>query len=143
MQHPLTHNYRLLGFYVLFWAIIGTINLVLQVFWNNVPFIFSLLDTTTTYVLYPLLGSSIWYSIRYNSLEEVGIIRLVLFHFIAASILCGIWVYITYAIYQLFITEENDFLNQGIPTKIFYGYIIDTIYLVFFDTFNIYKNPRP
>ena len=140
MKHPLTHNYRLLGYYTLFWAVIGIINLVLQVFWYNVPLVYSLLDTGTTYVLYPLIGSSIWYSIRYNSLEEVGVLRLVLFHFIAASILCGIWVYITYAIYQPFITEQNDFLNKGIPSKIFAGYIMYAIYLVFFYAVNYYQS---
>jgi sensor histidine kinase YesM len=101
---------------------------------------YSLLDTGTTYVLYPLLGSSIWYSIRYNSLEEVGIARLVLFHFVAASILCGIWVYISYAIYQPFISENNNFLSKDIPSKIFAGYIMYTIYLVFFYAVNYYES---
>ncbi len=139
MKHPLTHNYRLLGFYALFWAVIAVINIVLQVVWYNVPIVYSLLDTGTNYVLYPLLGSSIWYSIRYNSLEEVSVVRLVFFHFIAASILCGIWVYISYAIYQPFITEQNDFLNKGIPSKIFAGYIMYAIYLVFFYAVNYYQ----
>jgi two-component system, LytTR family, sensor kinase len=140
MKHPLTHNYRLLGFYALFWAVIGLINIILQVFWYNVPLTYSLLDTGTNYVLYPLLGSSIWYSIRYNSLEEVSIFRLVLFHFIAASILCGIWVYISYAIYQPFISSENNFLKNGLPSKIFAGYIMYTIYLVFFYAVNYYES---
>ncbi len=140
MQHPLTHNYRLLGFYALFWAVIATINIVLQVVWYNVPIVYSLLDTGTNYVLYPLLGSSIWYSIRYNSLEEVSVVRLLLFHFIAASILCGIWVYISYAIYQPFITAENDFLNEGIPSKIFAGYLMYAIYLIFFYAVNYYQS---
>jgi LytS/YehU family sensor histidine kinase len=91
-------------------------------------------------VLYPLLGSSIWYSIRYNSLEDVGVFRLVLFHFIAASILCGIWVYISYALYQPFTTEENDYLNKGIPSKIFAGYIMYSVYLVFFYAVNYYQS---
>ena len=64
MKHPLTNNYRLLGFYAIFWATISVINIVLQVFWYNVPLVYSLLDTGTNYVLYPLLGSSIWYSIQ-------------------------------------------------------------------------------
>jgi two-component system, LytTR family, sensor kinase len=140
MKHPLTHNYRLLGYYALFWAVIGLINLLLQVFWYNVPWVYSLLDTGTTYVLYPLLGSSIWYSIRYNSLEEVGVIRLVVFHFVAASIICGIWVYISYAIYQPFISKENDFLSKGLPSKIFGGYIMYAIYLVFFYAVNYYES---
>lgn len=140
MKHPLTNNYRLLLFYALFWVVIAVINIVLQVIWYNVPLTDSLLDTGTNYVLYPLMGSSIWYSIRYNSLEEVSVFRLFLFHFIAASILCGIWVYISYAIYQPFITEENHFLRDGLPSKIFAGYIMYTIYLVFFYAVNYYQS---
>ena len=140
MKHPLTHNYRLLGFYTLFWAVIGITNIVLQVLWYNVSLTESLLDTGTTYILYPLLGSSIWYSIRYNSLEEVGIVRLVVFHFVAASILCGIWVSISYAIFQPFITEKNHFLKDGLPSKIFAGYVMYTIYLVFFYAVNYYQS---
>jgi two-component system LytT family sensor kinase len=140
MKHPLTNNYRLLGYYALFWAVIGVINLVLQIFWYNVSPTESLLDTGTTYVLYPLLGSSIWYSIRYNSLEEVGIGRLVLFHFVAASILCGIWFSISYAIFQPFITPEKHFLKDGLPSKILYGYGMYTIFLVFFYAVNYYQS---
>jgi len=140
MNHPLTNNYRLLGFYALFWAVIALFNIILQVFWYNVPLVYSLLDSGTNYVLYPLIGSSIWYSIRYNSLEDVGVFRLVLFHFIAASILCGIWVYISYAIYQPFIKSDNNFLNEGLPSKIFAGYLMYAIYLVFFYAVNYYQS---
>ena len=140
MKHPLTNNYRLLGFYAIFWATIGLINIVLQVLWYNVPLTYSLLDTGTNYVLYPLLGSSIWYSIRYNSVEEVSVVRLIIFHFIAASILCGIWVYISYAIYQPFIRDNNNFLREGLPSKIFAGYIMYAIYLVFFYAVNYYQS---
>ena len=140
MKHPLTNNYRLLGFYALFWAVIAVINIILQVIWYDVTLTESLLDTGTTYILYPLLGSSIWYSIRYNSLEETGIGRLVLFHLVAASILCGIWVTISYAIFQPFITEENHFLKDGCPSKIFAGYLMYAIYLVFFYAVNYYQS---
>lgn len=140
MKHPLTNNYRLLLFYSLFWGVIATINIVLQVLWYNVPLTYSLLDSGTNYVLYPLLGSSIWYSIRYNSLEEVSVGRLILFHFIAASLLCGIWVYISYAIYQPFIYDDNKFLKDGLPSKIFTGYLLYIIYLVFFYAVNYYQS---
>ena len=140
MKHPLTNNYRLLLFYSLFWGVIATINIVLQVLWYNVPITYSLLDSGTNYVLYPLLGSSIWYSIRYNSLEEVSVGRLILFHFIAASLLCGIWVYISYAIYQPFIYDDNTFLEDGLPSKIFAGYLLYIIYLVFFYAVNYYQS---
>ena len=140
MKHPLTNNYRLLGFYAIFWAIISIINIILQVFWYDIPFTYSILDTGTTYVLYPLLGSSIWYSIRYNSLEEVSVGRLIIFHFIAASILCGIWIYISYAIYQPFIKDNNKYLKDGLPSKIFLGYVMYAIYLVFFYAVNYYQS---
>jgi len=140
MKHPLTNNYRLLLYYSLFWGVIATINIILQVLWYNVPITYSLLDSGSNYILYPLLGSSIWYSIRYNSLEEVSVGRLFLFHFIAASILCGIWVYISYAIYQPFIYDDNKFLKDGLPSKIFVGYVMYIIYLVFFYAVNYYQS---
>jgi len=140
MNHPLTNNYRLLLSYVLFWGVISISNIILQVFWYDVPLVYSLLDTGTNYVLYPLLGSSIWYSIKYNSLEEFSIGRLILFHFIAASILCAIWVYISFAIYKPFITEKNSFLENGLPSKIFGGYVMYAIYLIFFYAVNYYQS---
>ena len=140
MKHPLTNNYRLLLFYALFWVVIGIINLILQVFLNNVPFIYSLLDTGTNYILYPLLGSSIWYSIKYNSLENATIGSLVLFHFIAASILCAIWVAITYAIFRPFFDHGDDFLINTLPYKVFAGYVMYAIYLVFFYAVNYYQS---
>ena len=140
MNHPLTNNYRLLLSYVLFWVIISISTIILQVFWYAVPFTYSLLETGTDYVLYPLMGSSIWYSIRYNSLEEVSAGRLILFHFIAASILCAIWVYISFAIYKPFIKEKNSFLENGLPAKILLGYILYAMFLIFFYAVNYYQS---
>lgn len=140
MKHPLTHNFRLLGFYALFWAVIGIIDLFLLFFWNNVPLTYALLDTGTTFILYPLLGSSIWYSIRYNSLEEVSIGRLILFHFIAASILCAIWISLIYAIFKPFIANSDNFLKNSLPYKIFGGYVMYTVFLVFFYAVNYYES---
>ena len=140
MKHPLTNNYRLLIFYAIFWVVIGLTYLILQVFWYNVPLIYSILDTSTTYLLFPLLGSSIWYSIKYNTLEDASIGSLLLFHFIAASILCGIWVAISYAIFRPFFNQGNDFLRNSLPSKIFAGYIMYAIYLVFFYAINYYQS---
>jgi sensor histidine kinase YesM len=140
MKHPLTNNYRLLGFYAIFWTVIAAINTILQVFWYDVPFVFSILDSGTNYVLYPLLGSSIWYSIRYNNVEELGILRVALFHFVAATILVAIWFYLSYVIYQPFLSGENNFLSKGLPSKIFAGYLMYAIYLVFFYAVNYYQS---
>ena len=140
MKHPLTNNYKLLLYYVLFWGVISAINIILQVLWYDVSLTYSLLDTATNYVLYPLLGSSIWYSIRYNSLEEVSVGRLLMFHFIAASILCAIWVYISSVIYSPFISAEDTILKNDLPFKIFLGYLMYMIYLVFFYAVNYYQS---
>ena len=140
MNHPLTNNYRLLIYYALFWAVIGVTNLILQIFFYNVPLTLSLLDTVGTFVIYPLLGSSIWYSIRYNNLEEISIGRLIVFHFIAASILCGIWVMLIYAIFKPFMGQGNDFLKNTLPSKIFGGYVMYAVYLIFFYAVNYYQS---
>ncbi|MDP2112901.1 MAG: histidine kinase, partial [Bacteroidota bacterium] len=80
------------------------------------------------------------YSIRYSTLEEVSVGRLLLFHFIAASILCAIWVYISSVIYSPFISIENDILKNDLPFKIFLGYLMYIIYLVFFYAVNYYES---
>jgi sensor histidine kinase YesM len=140
MKHPLTNNYRLLILYAIFWALLGAVELVLMVIWYNRPLSISGVEALTTYVLFPLLGSSIWYSIRYNSLEEVTIGRLLLFHLIAASILCGIWLYITYAIYKSVISVSNEYPRNSLPSKIFTGYLMYAILLVFFYAVNYYQS---
>jgi sensor histidine kinase YesM len=140
MRHPLTSNYRLLGFYVVFWAVIGAVNIILQVIWNSVPITESILDSFSNFVLYPILGSSIWYSIRYNSLEEVSIGRLIIFHFIAASILCGIWLYISYVIRLPFLPDNGKMLNSRLPGSLLSGYAMYAVYLVFFYAVNYYQS---
>jgi len=142
MKHPLTNNVRLLLSYVLFWAIISIIDTSLNVFWYDVPLTYSLLNTGTNYVLFPLLGSSIWYSIRYNSLEEVSAVRLLLFHLIAASILCAIWIYISYAISHPFTANGDHSFEKMLPSKIFTGYLMYVINLVFFYAVNYYQSLR-
>jgi len=140
MSHPLTNNYRLLIYYALFWVVIGVTNLIMLTFFYNVPLTYSLLDTISTFVIYPLLGSSIWYSIRYNNLEEISIARLIVFHLIAASILCGIWVSLIYALFKPFVGEGNDFLKNSLPSKIFGGYVMYAVFLVFFYAVNYYQS---
>lgn len=140
MKHPLTSNYRLLGFYIIFWVVIGVIVVIINVIWYSVSLSSSLLETTSNFVLYPILGSSIWYSIRYNSLEEVSVGRLIIFHTIAASILVGIWVSISYAIFQPFINKGDKYLADVLPIKFMVGYVLYAIYLVFFYAVNYYQS---
>lgn len=139
MKHPLTNNVRLLLSYVLFWAVISIINIALNVLWYDMPLTYSLLDTGTNYILFPILGSSIWYSIRYNSLEVVSVARLLLFHIIASSILCAIWIYISYAIFGPFISEGDHSFEKNLPTKVFAGYLMYALNLIFFYAVNYYQ----
>lgn len=140
MKHPLTHNYRLLLSYTVFWASLAIINVLLQFFWYSIPLSNALIDSGSNFILYPLLGSSIWYSIRYNSLEVVPIFRLILFHTIAATILSAIWIYISFIISQAFITNASKFLENSLPIKIFTGYLMYIIFLVFFYAVNYYES---
>jgi sensor histidine kinase YesM len=140
MKHPLTNNTRLLLAYIAFWAVIAGTNLALAIFWYDIPINLSILDSATNFVLYPLLGSSIWYSIRYNNLEELSIGRLLFFHFIAASILSGFWVLLSYAIYRPFITDEEYLFQKGVPAKLFAGYLMYAIFLIFFYAVNYYQS---
>jgi sensor histidine kinase YesM len=132
MKHPLTNNYQLLLAYAVFWAIIGILNAILQVFWYDVLVQNAILDAVSTYILYPILGTSIWYSIKYNSLEEVSVSRLILFNLVAATLLSGVWIYFTFTIFKIFSPERTEFLYSSLPAKILAGYIMYMVMMVFF-----------
>lgn len=139
MNHPLTSNYRLLLFYIIFWVIVGLSSLTVQFLWYDYPLTYAILDSLTNYLLYPLLGSSIWYSIKYYSPEKNSIGGLLLFHFIAASMLCFIWILLTYAAFKPFFAVD-DFLKDTLPNRIFLGYIMYALYLMFFYAVNYYQS---
>lgn len=139
MKHPLINNKNLMLYYGLFWVVIGTSNVLIQTLWYGTDLTSSFLFAVSYFVIYPVLGASIWYVIKYNSLDETELMWVVLYHLIAATIINGIWIYLGFITINMVDGDHLDLLYQTIPTKVFFGYIMYTIYVVFFYAINYYQ----
>jgi len=138
MRHPFVINQRLLFFYGIFWLVFFGGNVFLQTIWYHVPVSVSIVDSAASYLLYPFLGASIWYAIRYNSIDDVPISKMLVFHFIYSTILNIIWIYIGFIIFKAFFPEQIGNHINSLPAKAFGGYLIYVVYLIFFYAVDYY-----
>ena len=140
MKHPFINNRILSAYYGLFWLLMAVINLLVQVLWYDMSFNVGLLESIVIFVLYPIMGSSIWYIIQYNGLNENDWMKNILFHFVAASILNGIWLYAAYVLVKITDDSHLDYMRRTLPGKVLTGYLLYAGYVVFFYAVNYYNS---
>jgi LytS/YehU family sensor histidine kinase len=114
--------------------------MLIQHLWYGTSLSESFLSSLSNFILYPVLGASIWYMIKYNSLENSEASWVVLYHLIGATIINAIWVYLSFIITKIVDVTRLEVLYETLPSKIFSGYIMYTIYAVFFYAINYYQS---
>lgn len=139
MKHPFINNRLLSVYYVVFWLVMGALNFLVQVLWYDVGIKLGLIESVIIFVLYPLMGTSIWYIIQYNGLNENKWLKNLLFHLVAASILNVIWLYFSYMLVKTFNAEQLAYTSRSLPLKVQAGYLLYAIYVVFFYAVNYYN----
>ncbi|MHA7111690.1 sensor histidine kinase [Sunxiuqinia elliptica] len=142
MKHPFISNKTLMLYYGVFWLIIGISNILIQYLWYGVDLNIAFLYAFSYFGLYPILGGSIWFIIKFNSLDEKEFIWVMLYHFIGATILNGIWVYLSFIMIKIVNPEHLEELYETLPGKIFSGYVMYVIYVLFFYSINYYQTLR-
>ncbi|MCW0482624.1 sensor histidine kinase [Gaoshiqia sediminis] len=140
MKHPFFNNRILILYYGLFWLVMGLGNSLLQAFWNNMGMEASLLESVHLFLLYPILGASIWYLIRYNGLNENDWLWNVMFHLVAASILNAIWLYMGFIAVGMVNEIYLDNFYKALPSNILAGYLMYAGYVVFFYALGYYDS---
>ena len=132
MKHPFINNKSLMLYYGVFWLIIGTANVLIQNLWYDADLAVAFLWAFSYFVLYPTLGGSIWFIIKYNSLDENEFTWVVLYHLIGATIINAIWIYLSFIIIKIVEVTHLNHLYETLPSRIFSGYVMYSIYVVFF-----------
>ncbi|WP_372773742.1 sensor histidine kinase [Mangrovibacterium sp.] len=140
MKHPFINNRILSRYYVVFWLFIGLVNLLIQVYWYDLNFEAGLLESIVIFALYPIMGASIWFIIQYNRLDESDWAKNILYHFVAATILNVIWLYLSYVLAKTFDESQMGFVRNGLPSKVLTGYLLYVGYVVFFYAVNYYNS---
>ena len=138
MKHPFISNRILSLYYGLFWLVMGVGGVLLQTLWARSSFIISVSESISIFVLFPILGASIWYLVKYNGISENDWSRNILFHLVASSILNVIWLYVSFIIAKSF--DAQDYLYRTLPTKILTGYLLYVGYVVFFYAISYYNS---
>ena len=140
MKHPFINNRILSLYYSFFWLLMGIGNIFLQTLWYQMSFEAALLESCSVFVLYPVLGTCIWYLIKYNGLREDDWLLNVLFNFIAASILNAVWLYLSFIMVKMIDSSHLVYLYDALPSKILTGYLMYAVYVVFFYAVGYYNS---
>ncbi|WP_159518729.1 sensor histidine kinase [Sunxiuqinia indica] len=140
MKHPFINNKILMLYYGVFWLVIGVSNISIQYFWYGTDLISSSLSAFIYFVIYPVLGASIWFIIKYNSLEENELTWVLLYHLIGASILNAIWIYLGFISIKVIDSGNLYLLYDTLPGRIFSGYVMYVIFVLFFLAINYYQS---
>jgi two-component system, LytTR family, sensor kinase len=138
-RHPFITNPRIAIYYGLFWVIAATANILVLILGNGVDVLDAIVQVCAFLLTFAVIGTSIWYVIKFSTIEDNSFWRIIIAHSIAASIIIFIWMYFGMVIMKLFhpITlerEKNQFANL-----IFTGYFLYTIYVIFFYALNYYN----
>lgn len=138
-RHPFISNPRIAIYYGLFWFAAATANILLLTLGNGVAFIDALIEVFAFLLSFAVIGTAIWYVIKFSTLENNSFWRIVLAHTIAATIIIFIWMYVGVVIIKLFHPEPSYWMEKQVVNRLFGGYGLYTIYIVFFYAVNYYN----
>jgi len=137
-RHPFLTNPRLAIYYGLFWIVAAVVMVLIFTFSNGIDFQIAVVEVSSFVIIYALIGGSIWYVIKFTTLENNSTYRILLAHLIAASIIVFIWMYLGVVIIKLFHPEAAEMMRKGVVNRIFGGYMMYLVFVVFFYAVNYY-----
>lgn len=138
MKHPFINNRILSLYYALFWLVMGVGSILLQTLWAKNSFVISVSESISVFVVYPILGISIWYLVKYNTISENNLTKNILFHIFAGTIITALWLYISFVIAGSL--DVMSYLYSELPSKILTGYLLYAGYVVFFYAIGYYNS---
>ena len=140
MKHPLLTNSRFLVLYGIFWLVIAGASTVIQWNYYDMPIEQALSVSYVQYILIAIIALNIWYVVKYNPIEANPWWKLVFFHFIAATILILLWVYLSTLIIDVITPSMKEYMTMSLPSRFLSGYLLYVFYVFFFMAMIYYEN---
>jgi sensor histidine kinase YesM len=138
-RHPFISKPKIAVYYIIFWVILSTTNaLVKWLAYDISPGIASL-ETFSFLFMFGIVGSAIWYVIKFSTLENNSAGRIVLSHLFASTIIVFIWLYLGIVITKLFHPTPEEYIEKNFAANVFSGYFFYFTYIVFFYAVNYYQ----
>lgn len=139
LRHPFITNPRLAIYYGLFWFVAGSAMVFISTYVSGVSFGISVVEVFSFVITYALIGSAIWYVIKFTTLEDHSVPNILFAHLIAASIIVFVWMYFGVVIIKLLHSDSDEWIKKIIVVRIFFGYMLYIIYVIFFYAVNYYQ----
>ena len=138
-KHPFISNPRLSIYYILVWLAVLTGGVLLK--WLAYGFEpgIAVAEGLAFPFMFAIVGTSIWYVIKYSSLENYTIVRIILSHIIAATIIVFIWLYIGIILIKLLHPYSDQWIDNNLAVNIFGGYMMYITYVLFFYAVSYYQ----
>ncbi len=138
-RHPFIKNPKIAIYYGLFWGVAATANILVLTLGNGVNTLDAIVEVCAFLLSFAVVGSAIWYVIKFSTLEDNDFWRIVFAHVIAASIIVFLWIYFGIVIIKLFHPAPEHWIENRVVNRIFGGYALYTIYVLFFYAINYYN----
>ena len=137
-RHPFLTNPKLTIGYGIFWFVAATVMILVATLVNDMPFDRAMMEILSFVVLYAFIGTAIWYVIKYSTLEDTSILRIILAHLIAATIIVFLWIYIGVVIIKIFHPDADQWLENAMFNRAVAGYVMYVGFVIFFYAVNYY-----
>ena len=113
LRHPFITTPRLAIFYALFWFVAAAVNVLILTFANGIDFTIALVEVFSFILIYAVIGTAIWYVIKFSVIEDSSWYQLILAHAIAATIIVFIWIYSGMVVIKLLHPHPSVWLHRG------------------------------
>jgi two-component system, LytTR family, sensor kinase len=138
-RHPFITNPKIAIYYGMFWVVAAAANVLVLIIGNGEDVVSAIVEVIAFIISFAIIGTSIWYVIKFSTLENNNFWRILLAHTIAASLIIFIWIYIGSVIMKLLHPEPGYWLEEKFLLRVLAGYSFYTIYVVFFYAVNYYN----
>lgn len=137
-RHPFITNPRLSISYGVSWTAASMALVFHETFVNGESFALAMTEILTFMILFAVIGSAIWYVIKFSTLEDNSSVRIVLAHLMAATIIVFIWIYTCIVVIKLIHPNASYWLDQTLANRLLGGYVLYIINVIFFYAVNYY-----
>lgn len=142
MSNPFTSNKKVFAAYASMWFLVFLSHVAIIMIVQDIKLYAALVDSSIFNFLYLVIGFGIWYTVRFNNLENYTPIKIFLNHIVSAVITAGIWVAAGEFVVSKILSQEKfylDFLSKSLIWRFLIG-ILFYIALVSINYVIIYYN---
>lgn len=143
MIHPIANNRSYLVIYGIFWILIAAIHGTFLYKFYNASIYLAIADSFIYYLLYALIGLSLWFAVKFSQMETNNIGSLILNHLTAVSItLVVLFLFGYYSIKTIPVINEGyaEFFNETLIWRALSSIVVYILIVLVYYLFMYYFN---